>query len=259
VSELYDPELYDASVGELPGEIDFYVRLAREAHEAGHPVLELACGTGRVALAVARAGVSIVGLDVSPAMLTRAREKASALTNARWVEGDIRSFALEERFGLVTIPIRSFQHLLTTDDQFSCLRCIREHLVQGGRLALHIFNPDIVRMAQWNTARRGTFQRYREYQHPRSGNRIVASESVVYRTAAQELDATYANDEIDGRGAVVSTVYRGMTLRYTYRYEMEHLLARSGFEVEALYGDFEGGPLCNTSVEMVWLARRPAE
>src|SRR3990170_2116036 len=260
MKDLYDPAVYDASTIAPVGDVDFYLELAREADAAGHAVLELACGTGRVAIPIAREGVRVVGLDRSPAMLGRAREKSAGMSTVRWVEGDMRDFSLAERFGLALIPFRSFQHLLTVADQLSCLASIYRHLVPGGRLALHIFNPDIARIAGWLGPRRGSLQQLEhEYRHPETGRRTKRSEQPSYRPAEQRLDVTFLDEQIDDEGAVISRVYRDLKLRYTFRYEMEHLFARTGFEIEALYGDFFGAPFDDTSVEMVWVARRPEE
>src|SRR3989304_4574878 len=160
-----DPEAYDSERGDDPirrDDIPFYVGLDNEgaargpaapphgpdappfspgrprgAPPPGHAVLELACGTGRVTIAIAEAGLPIVGLDASPAMLGRARHKTEGRDNPRWVDGDMRDFRLDERFGLVIIPFRSFLHLLTVADQKACLAHIREHLAEGGRLGPH--------------------------------------------------------------------------------------------------------------------------
>jgi SAM-dependent methyltransferase len=250
--EFYDPIAYDASAEGVPGDVDFFIELAKEAHAAGQPVLELACGTGRVAIPIAREGARVVGLDLNKGMLDRAREKSADLANVCWVEGDMRAFALEERFGLVYIPARSFQHLLTVDDQLSCLRCIHQHLAPGGRLALDIFNPDIVAIAQWMTAKQGSVQR-----HKNSRPDAIRWETRAYRTARQQVDTTFIDEELSDEGAVMSRIYRDLKLRYTFRYEMEHLLLRSGFEIEALFGDCFGSAFEDFSPEMIWVARRP--
>ena len=259
MNEFYDPELYDARVQPPPGDVEFYVELAREAHTSGRPVLELASGTGRIAIPIAREGIDIVGLDASPAMLGRAREKSEGLSNVRWVEGDMRAFELPERFGLAFIALRSFQHLLTVDDQRSCLRCIHQHLADGGRLAINIFNPNILRIGQALRDGQGTLQRRGlSFTHPRSGRTTERWESVAYDHARQEFDVTFIDEELGEGGVVASRVYRGLHLRYLFRFEMEHLLTQAGFEVEALYGDFARSAFTDTSPEMVWLARRPA-
>ena len=85
-------QLYDASVPDWPGEIDFYQELAAEAASKGGAVLEVACGTGRVAIRLAQDGVSVDGIDLSPATLDVAREKSAGIPHVCWVEGDMRSF-----------------------------------------------------------------------------------------------------------------------------------------------------------------------
>jgi ubiquinone/menaquinone biosynthesis C-methylase UbiE len=251
MSEFYDPIAYDETTHGVAGDVDFFMELAKNAHASGLPVLELACGTGRVAIPIAREGVRVVGLDMTPAMLDRARQKSADLSNARWVEGSMQTFALEERFGLTYIPFRSFQHLLTVDDQLSCLRCVRDHLVPGGRFALDIFNPDIIAMGQWMTSRSGTLQR-------RKANLSVGQwETRSYRTAQQLVETTFVDEKLSDEGAVMSRIYRDLKLRYTFRYEMEHLLLRSGFEIEALFGDCFGSAFEDFSPEMIWVARRP--
>ncbi len=257
MSEFYNPAAYDAQAQGVPGDVEFYLALAKRAQAANQPVLELACGTGRVAIPIAREGVSIVGLDQSQAMLERAREKSAELDSARWVEGDMRDFALPERFGLVFIAYRSFQHMLTIDDQLSCLGCIHRHLAPGGRLAINIFNPDIVAIGQWLTAKKGSLQRRRGEAPSERG--AVRWETRTYRPASQEVESTFLDEDLSDEGAVISRVYRDLKLRYIFRFEMEHLLARAGFEIEALYGDHYGRPFEDTSPEMVWVARRLSE
>ena len=189
-------------------------------------------------------------------MLARAAEKSVGLETVRWVEGDMQDFELPERFGLAFIAFRSFQHMLTVEDQLSCLRCIRGHLVPAGRLAIDIFNPDIVVMGQWLGAKRGGIERRRDdYTDPRSGRTVKAWETRTYHPGTQEVASDFIDERLDEEGVVVSKVYRGLKLRYTFRYEMEHLLVRTGFEVEALYGDCFGGQFEDTSPEMVWVAR----
>ncbi len=166
-------ERYDAEVGEdFLGDQAFYLRLAREAAAGGHKVLELAVGTGRVAIAVAKAGVQVVGLDQSPAMLEVAHGKAGDLANLRLVQGDMVDFDLGETFGLVYIPARSFLLLATVAQQKSCLARVHKHLAPGGKLALNFFNPDIPLMAAWMGSSRKGLQPGRESPLPGGGKAI---------------------------------------------------------------------------------------
>ena len=259
---VYDEDValrHDAAVPVQPAEVDFYLALARQAGARDLRTLEIACGTGRIAIPLAGHGVRIVGLDSSAAMLARAREKSAGLGTVEWVEGDMRSFDVGGSFGLVSIPAGSFQLLLTTEDQLTCLRCIHRHLAPDGRLAFEIENPRIVAMAEWLTARRGTLQRrpQRDYRHPVTGRQVLAWGYLEYHPSQQRYIARGVTEEMDDGGQVVSRTHgQPMELRYLYRYETEHLLARSGFEVEALYGDFSKGEFRGTSPDMIWVARR---
>lgn len=256
---FYDPQMYDARAQGVPGDVEFFLGLAKEAAAAGYPVLELATGTGRVAIPIARAGVRVVDLDASKEMLAQAAEKSSDVDNVRWAQGDMQAFDLPEQFGLAFIPYRSFQHLLAVKDQIACLECIHRHLVPGGRNALDVFNPDIVIIGQWLGAKRGGLQRRRDdYISPKTERVVKAWETRDYHPAEQEVESTFIDEELDDEGVVVSRVYRGLRLRYVFRYEMEHLLARTGFEIEDLFGDCYGAPFTDTSPELVFVARKPA-
>lgn len=260
---VYDEDVaarYDAAVPLQPGEIEFYLELAREAQERGLRTLELACGTGRIAIPLAREGIPLVGLDNSAAMLARAHEKSAELETIEWVEADMRSFELKEEFGLAVIPAGSLQLLLTTEDQLACLQSIHRHLAPGGRLAFEVENPDIVAMAEWLTGKRGTLQRHpqRDYRDPATGHEVRSWISVEYRPSEQCRISNNVWEEVDDAGQVVRRSHgRPMELRYLYRREVEHLLARCGFEVGALHGDFLRREYEDMSADMIWVARRP--
>ncbi len=245
-------ERYENESSGQQGDIEFYASLAREAAAVGQPVLELACGTGRVSIPVAREGVKVLGLDQSPAMLDIARQRAAGIENIRLVEGDMADFDLGERFGLVFIPFRSFLMLMTVAEQKSCLRAVRRHLVDGGRLALNFFNPSPVIMARWMTSKRGSLEEVSVRDRPS----FKMWSTRQYLPASQSIEETRIEEELDDRSAVISRVYRDLRLRYVFRYEMEHLLALTGFEIEALYGWFDMRPFTDDSSEMVWVARK---
>jgi len=258
VRSFYDPEAYDVQVQGVPGDVEFFVDLAKEAGRKDLPVLELACGTGRVTIPIARHGVRVVGLDASEAMLARAREKSAGMGTVRWVQGNMASFRIEERFGLIYIPFRSFQHLLTVGDQLSCLTCVREHLVPGGRFAVDIFNPSITMIAEWLGPRRGSVAKRRDdFYNPRTERMVKGWETHTYRLADQIVESAFIDEEVGEDGTALSRAYRDLVLRIIYRFEMEHLLARAGFEIEALYGDCERSELTDASPELVFVARGP--
>ncbi len=135
---------YDA-FAELPDEI-LYIELAKRF---GSPILELACGTGRITLTLAQAGYDITGIELSPEMLELAQEKLQQLPEdvqlkVSFNHGDITDFQLNKKFAMVIIPW-SFKYLLTTEDQLACLKLVREHLADHGAFILDLYPYEITR------------------------------------------------------------------------------------------------------------------
>ena len=252
-----DASLYDsyATGPTEEGDIQFYVA---EARSADSPVLELGCGTGRILIPVAEAGVEIVGLDLAPAMLAVARHKIARLGaetqgRIRLVEGDMRDFSLGQRFNLIMIPFRAFHHLLTPEDQRLALGRIREHLAEKGRLVFNIFDPRLDLIAANSGPFGAPAQRLKEFTHPETAHRVVLWHSPHYDPEGQICEDPRVFEELDADGKVVARTHRSLILRYVHRYEMQHLLELCGFKIEALYGDFRRGPF-RYGGEQVWVA-----
>jgi ubiquinone/menaquinone biosynthesis C-methylase UbiE len=249
-------QLYDASVPDWPGEIDFYRELVTEAKSNGGAVLEVACGTGRVATRLTQDAVRVVGIDLSTEMLEIAREKSAELPYVRWVQGDMKSFELGQTFGLVIIPGHSFQFMLTPEDQIACLECIKRHLVPGGMLVVHLDHQDISWLGDLRVEKGGVFEMAEELTHPKTGRLIRTSRAWSYEPSTQTASAVTVWEEIGTDGKVVDRWEMGpIRMHCVFRFEMEHLLARVGFEVEALYGDFFRRELQDESTEMIWVVR----
>jgi SAM-dependent methyltransferase len=249
--------LYDCCFPGLAGDVQFYVD---EARKAGSPVLELGCGTGRILLPVAEAGVQIVGLDLSTPMLNVLRQKLARChteTQARveLLEGDMRRFSLAQRFNLAMLPYRAFLHLLTPKDQRQALSCIREHLVDNGRLILNVFDPDLELMAASMGPHGAALRKDSECLDPETGRRVILWFTGQYDQEHQLLDGAFIFEELDDNGNVLKKTYSPLRLRYVYRYEMRYLLELCGFKVEALYGDFQRGAF-RYGGEQVWVARK---
>ena len=252
---LYDDEwsaeIYDYEVQGLD-DLPLWQSLAASA--VG-PVLELACGTGRLLLPLARAGFSVTGLDASQFMLAVARRKLAqedhgVRARCRLVDGNMGRFALEERFGLIYIPARSFQILPTRDEQRSCLECCARHLRPDGRLAIDVFNPRLDLLISPEGHRVGPT----EFEGP-DGASIVHESHAQYDRASQALTADWWYVARDEEGTATRHDYR-LEMRYLLRFEMEWMLEACGFEVEALYGDFERGEFSADSPELIFVARR---
>jgi SAM-dependent methyltransferase len=254
VSEL-EVQFYDIAVPDWPGEIDFYRGMAAEL-EPGASILEIGCGTGRVALQLAAEGLPLVGMDVSASMLAMARQKGRDLPNLRWLEGDMRAFDLGERFALIIIPGHSFQFMLTPDDQLACLTCIRRHLAPGGRLAVHLDNQQLDWLGGLIRGQGTGFVLVGEYRQDCVDGSVRKWVDWSYEASSQTASAVTAWEIIGQNGVVKQrTESAKKRLHCVFRFEMEHLLARAGFEVEALYGDFYRHALQDTSSDMIWVAR----
>lgn len=251
-------ETYDAAVPDWPGEIRFYVDAAQWAVSRGEGVLELACGTGRVALRLAEAGADVVGLDLSGDMLAVAGSKSLGVRNVRWVEGDMRSFELERTFGLVLVPGHAFHNLLTPDDQVACLSCAWSHLTPGGMLVLHLDHQDMAWLGNLAGAKGGAFEEEETFERPKTGNKVRAFRAWTYERSTQTATCRTRWEEVDDRGEMVEIrETEPIRLHCLFRFEVEHLLARTGFEVRATYGDFFARPLDDESAQMIWVARKP--
>ncbi len=248
-------QTYDLTVPDWLGEIDFYQALAAEASAKGQAVLEVACGTGRVAIRLAQEGSDVVGLDLSSAMLDVARKKSAGMHNLRWVEADMRSFDLGEYFGLAIVPGHSFQNILTAADQFTCLDSIRRHLVAGGLLVVHLDQPEPSWLGALTGELGGVFESVGEFVHPQTGHLVRTLQAWSYEPSTQTAISHRIWETLGPDGEVVERLDRGpIRLHCVFRCEMEHLLARAGFTVEAVYGDFFRGPLRDESSEMIWVA-----
>src|SRR5512138_2025268 len=153
-AEQLNAELYDIAVPDWEGEIDFYLDFAQQAKERGEPALEIACGTGRVTLQLARKGMDVVGLDLDEEMLKVARQKSEGVPNVGWVRADMRSFDLGQKFGLIYSPGHSYQFMCTPEDQVRALESFKHHLTPDGILIIHIDHQSV----DWLGSLCGTFE-----------------------------------------------------------------------------------------------------
>lgn len=252
-------DIYDAVYSYVVEDIPFYADEAVAAAADGGAVLELGCGTGRVAIPVAKAvaaahsGGCVVGLDSSSAMLSRARRNADAAGVAgclTLVQGDMRDFAFSRRFSLITIPFRGMLSLLSVEDQTRALMNIKRHLAPGGRLVFDIFAPDLGIMALDSDVP----YHFRDVTDPASGRRMVIYLQTRYDDYTQIMSVRAIIEELDGGGAVQRKLYRDFALRYIHRWEMAHLLRACGYDVLDMHGDFRRGEFGPDSGNMIWIA-----
>lgn len=254
--EPFTAEFYDAVYSErLSMDISFWVETAKKA---GGRTLELACGTGRVLIPIARASCEITGIDLSPHMLGKCREKLTEESeevrrHVKLVQANMTDFTVSERYALAIIPARSFQILIDPKEQEACLKNIAAHLLQSGRLVIDVFNPSFPRLFEEKYLQEST----ERVDVPLSGGGTVtvASRIAAYHKDMQynEVETIYYVRHADGRE---ERLVQSFPFHYFFRYEMEHLLRLCGFQVMELYGDFDKSAFTSESPEMIFVAER---
>ena len=229
------------------------------ALESGGPVLEVGSGTGRVLIPTARAGINIVGLDLSEHMLSVCRENlreepVEVRERVELIQADMRQFDLKKSFPLVTLPFRPFQHLLTIEDQISCLKSINNHLDVEGHLILDLFNPSLEALTRDNIGEE--FGDEPESSTP-SGQRVIRRHKIVARDLFNQINHTeliYYVTHPDGRH---ERLVHAFPMRYLFRFEAEHLLVRCGFRLEHVYADYDKSPYgSDYPGELIMVARK---
>jgi SAM-dependent methyltransferase len=224
-------------------DVGFYLE---EAKRARGSVLEVGCGTGRILLPIARAGIPITGIDGSRQMLERCRAKLpGAGERVTLALHDMRSFDLGERFALIIAPFRVVQHLTTIDDQLQFLATASRHLAPGGRLVFDVFNPSFDRLVSADGVEREDTP---EQQLPdgRTLRRTYRIARVRWIDQVSEAELVYY---VDGKRYV-----QAFEMRWYLAAELHNLLARAGFRVRQIYGDFARGPLVDGCPELVVVA-----
>jgi SAM-dependent methyltransferase len=233
-------------------DIAFYRDLAVET---GGPVLEMGCGTGRILLPIARAGIRIHGLDLSVDMLAVLRrrlesEPADVRERITLSQGDVRDAQVPGKFALVTAPFRVVQHLLTRDDQRAWLRNVKRHLAPGGTLVFDVFQPDFSRFiapSEWSLEIDRT--------DPQTGHRMRRYARTIPHNALQLVDVEMRYVAEDAVGKTLSQHEGAFTFRWYTRGELENLLELEGFVVLDYWGSFQREPFGEASKQQIILAR----
>ena len=243
----YDPlaDLYDL---EYAHDYDLPFWLALAGREAG-PVVEWGAGTGRLAAPLAAAGHEVTAVELSTEMVERGKRKGETV---EWVVGDMRSARPERLYGLAVCAFNSFLCLLSTDDALAFLRNAREHLIPGGLLGVEVsaFSPEEVVDSPGGPELRHDFTR------ALPDGRLDRFSVSRYDTASQLMQMRLFYERYGAKGVLESRRAHDLTIRIVGRNELLLMLRLSGFEVEAVYGGFEGGPYTSASDHLVVLARR---
>ena len=220
---------YDAWCRSVLEDIPFYVDLAVRS---GGPVLEHGVGAGRVAVPTALAGIAVVGVDSSPAMLELARRRVEPhAVDLRLIKGDMLTLPELGRFALVTIPFRALLHLSSDAERLAVLAAVRQRLVPGGVLAFDVFHPDAEDISETH-------------------GRWLQREPGIWERATWDAPARRLALDVRTDGSEAT-----MELWWLDPPDWHRLLGEAGFRDVEAYGWFDRSPLLPGAADSVWVAR----
>lgn len=242
---------YDLTHVALRADIPFVLALGMEA---GGPVLELGCGSGRLLLPLARAGIAVTGVDNSPAMLQRARQKLAAESPAvrqrvTLVEADMTAFDLPQRFSLILLSYNTFMHLPPTQMK-QALQAAAGHLLPTGRLFIDLANP--LDLAQTPMDQVITLER--AFSDPETGDLVLQCASNLLDLEQQRLRVTWIYDAAPPAGGTVQRLVTQVDFYYLYPHELDLLLSQAGLKLAALYGSYHRAPFTEEGERLLVIA-----
>ena len=248
-NSLYErPDLYDLVAPRDPTLERFYVEMARER---GGSVLDLACGTGRLAVPLAQAGLRVTGGDISADMLLRARCHAKAQAIAiDFVQLDMRDFDLGGRtFDTIIVAINSVMHLQSLIEFESFFRSVARHLSSKGRLVFDAFVPSIQMLCRDSKLRQSVCV----VVHNELGEILVEESLVRYDPLTQISDVIWYWSSDKERDFWTSS----LRMRSIFPQEMPLLIASGGLRLERRFGDFDGSPITSKSPRQICVCAGP--
>ncbi len=250
VSPYDDGELYDSIFESHHDDLPFWMAFVREGQG---PFLDLACGTGRVLIPLLEAGFDGDGLDASETMLARCRSKAADSGKGPiLLQADMREFRMPRRYARALCAFNAFAHLLDTEAQLAALRCVRDHLLEGGAFAVDLgyARPDI-----WNAT---PDQRVLEgeFTHPARPTRLYLYDRRTMDPLAQTQHSRIEIEERDLHGLLMRTHVSHTVLRWTHKTELELLFRKAGFSRWEIHAGFEREPLTPAAQQMIATAWR---
>jgi SAM-dependent methyltransferase len=220
-----DGKSYDA-LNEFVTDVPFYLQMIEKF---GEPIIELACGTGRITIPIAEKGFEIVGIDISEGMINEAKEKSTkAKLDIRFIESDIRDFELNRKFSLIVLPFNSICHLHDFESISSCFNCVKKHLTTDGRFIIDVFKPDLKFLLRDDNTR---FEKA-VYKNPYANNNVKLMESFHYSEVDQiSRFKWYFQNEGD-------EIVQDLNMRMFFPQELDNYLRFSGFEIEDKFGNY---------------------
>jgi SAM-dependent methyltransferase len=249
-----EAELYDLMPSRRNHpDLELYLELAEQY---GGPVLELACGTGRVLIPCAEIAGEGVGVDLSKGMLDQARESSSKRglpeRAVQFVQGDMENVRLGRTFPLVVMGGQPLFFLRTDEALRAALETVHVHLAPGGRWAAAVPVPRMAAMME----ERDRLRFVAEIRHPTTGSRQAVWNYSSFDEVTQVAARRRIVETLDEDGVVIDRRHSVQHIHYRHPAEMRRFIVDAGFRFEGLYGDYRRAPFGNGSEYLVWVARK---
>ncbi|KIL53117.1 class I SAM-dependent methyltransferase [Jeotgalibacillus campisalis] len=245
--EYDDPALYDKENAQYLSELPFLLKWASKTQGT---ILDLACGTGRVTIPLAQKGYHLAGVDIHSGMLKEAKRKsAGSDLNIDWIEQDCTKLDLSFRSHLVYSVGNSFQHFLTNEAQDGLLSSVNQHLETDGIFIFGTRFPNAEELLQPSTE-----EYWRTYTD--HDCKVDVSTLSDYDALNQIQHYTTIRKFKNSHGEMVDEKRTKISLRYVFPKEMERILYANGFDIVAVYEDWNDTPVTDDSMEMVYVCRK---
>lgn len=241
---IYDANIYDG-LNTFLSDLQFYKRWLPKNKDA--KILELCCGTGRLTLPIAKDGYDICGVDYTSSMLERAKLKASeAGLKINFIEADMRTLNLQEKFDLIFIPFNSIHHLYKNEDLFKALEGIKRHLKEGGVFLLDCFNPNIQYIVESEKEQKVIAEYITS-----DGREVLIKQTMRYESATQinRIEWYYF---INGEFHSI----QNLDMRMFFPQELDSYLERAGLNVIHKFGSFEEEAFTDNSEKQIYVLSR---
>lgn len=247
-AHLYDLDQRDVVTADIPFYLDY-------ANGLQSNILELGCGTGRVAIPLAQAGCSVTGIDLSSSMLDIFQNKLTTVPltmkeRINLIHGNMAQFSLDNKFDMIIAPFRAFQALMDDKDIQSCLHCVRRHLTDNGIFVINVFRPYRILDESWCYPETVQWERLDEATgnlvvKKHWGDRIDVKNQIIYPVFAYEVSKT---------NGVTERFVDHLSLKYYYYMQLKTLLLDAGFHIIDEYGWYDKSPIDNGR-ELIFVCR----
>ncbi len=240
---IYDANIYDG-INTFLDDLQFYKRWLPQKKDAC--ILELCCGTGRLTIPIAKDGYNISGVDYTPTMLEQAKVKASeAGLDVEFIEADIRTLDLKEKYDLIFIPFNSIHHLYKNEDLFRAFNVVKKHLKEGGLFLLDCINPNIQSLVEDEKEQK----EIAEYT-TKDGREVMIKQTLRYENKTQIIRIEwhyFINGDFDS--------IQNLDMRLFFPQELNSYLKCNGFNIIHKFGGFEEEAFNDNSGKQIFVCQ----